>query len=121
MPIEILIVDDDPGVRQVLADMISAFGHIASVAEDGAHGLVAVERLQPDLALVDFAMPGMNGAEFARKLRDRHPRTQIVFVTGYADTGMIESVIDEQALILRKPFRSSELKTIVAEAMRRRP
>jgi len=44
-----------------------------------------------------------------------------VFVTGYADTGMIESVIDEQALILRKPFRSSELKTILAEAMRRQP
>jgi FixJ family two-component response regulator len=63
----------------------------------------------------------MNGAEFAKRLRDRHPRIPIVFVTGYADTGMIESVIDDQALILRKPFRSSELKTILADAMRRRP
>jgi FixJ family two-component response regulator len=66
-------------------------------------------------------MPGMNGAEFAKKLRDRHPRVPIIFVTGFADTGMIESVIDEHALILRKPFRSLELKTILAEAMRSQP
>jgi signal transduction histidine kinase/CheY-like chemotaxis protein len=119
--IAILIVDDDPAVRELLVNMTSALGHSSTVAEDGARGLVAIERSQPDLVLVDFAMPGMNGAEFAGKLRDRHPQVPIVFVTGYADTGMIESVIDEHALILRKPFRSSELKTILAEVMRRRP
>jgi CheY-like chemotaxis protein/nitrogen-specific signal transduction histidine kinase len=119
--IAILIVDDDPGVRELLVNMISALGHTPTVAEDGARGLVAVERSQPDLVLVDFAMPGMNGAEFAKKLRDRHPRVPIIFVTGFADTGMIESVIDEHALILRKPFRSLELKTILAEAMRSQP
>jgi CheY-like chemotaxis protein len=117
----ILIVDDDPGVRQLLVNMTSALGHTPSVAVDGARGLVAVEQSQPDLVMVDFAMPGMNGAEFAKRLRDRHPRIPIVFVTGYADTGMIESVLDERALILRKPFRSSELRTILADAMRARP
>ena len=115
------IVDDDPGVRQLLVDMISALGHTPTVVEDGARGLAAIEQSLPDLVLVDFAMPGMNGAEFAERLRERHPRIPIVFVTGYADTDMIESVTDEQALILRKPFRASELKTIVADAMRRRP
>jgi CheY-like chemotaxis protein len=117
----ILIVDDDPGVRQLLVNMTSALGHTPTVAVDGARGLVAVEQSQPDLVMVDFAMPGMNGAEFAKRLRDRHPRIPIVFVTGYADTGMIESVLDERALILRKPFRSSELRTILADAMRARP
>jgi signal transduction histidine kinase/CheY-like chemotaxis protein len=117
----ILIVDDDPGVRQLLVNMTSALGHTPTVAVDGARGLVAVGQSQPDLVVVDFAMPGMNGAEFAKRLRDQHPRIPIVFVTGYADTGMIESVIGEQALILRKPFRSSELRTILADAMRRRP
>ena len=58
--IAILIVDDDPGVRQLLVDMISALGHSTTVAEDGARGLVAIEQSQPDLVLVDFAMPGMN-------------------------------------------------------------
>ena len=117
--IAILIVDDDPGVRQLLVDMISALGHSTTVAEDGARGLVAIEQSQPDLVLVDFAMPGMNGAEFAKRLCEHHPGIPIVFVTGYADTDMIESVTDEQALILRKPFRASELKTIIADAMRR--
>jgi signal transduction histidine kinase/CheY-like chemotaxis protein len=117
--IAILIVDDDAGVRELLVNMVSALGHTTTVAEDGARGLGAIEQSQPDLVLVDFAMPGMNGAEFARRLRERHPRIPIVFVTGYADTGMIESVTDEQALILRKPFRSSELKAIIADAMRR--
>jgi FixJ family two-component response regulator len=65
-------------------------------------------------------MPGMNGAEFCKLVRSRFPEMPVVFVTGYADTDMIESVVDEGALILRKPFRSFELKIIVGEAIMRR-
>jgi signal transduction histidine kinase/CheY-like chemotaxis protein len=118
--LKILVVDDDHDVRQLLVNMISSLGHASMVADRGATGLVAIEQSKPDLVLVDFAMPGMNGAEFAEKLRERFPRMPIVFVTGYADTGMIESAADRDALILRKPFRSFELKAILGEAMSRR-
>ena len=80
-----------------------------------------MEESKPDLILLDFAMPGMNGAEFGKIVRSRFPAMPIVFVTGYADTDMIESVVDESALILRKPFRSFELKAVLGEAIRRRP
>ena len=116
--INVLIVDDDPDVRQLLVDLISAFGHDPVAAEDGARGLVALDRSKPDLVLVDFAMPGMSGAEFGRRVRGRFPDMPIVFVTGYADTDMIESAVGESALVLRKPFRSFELRAILREAIR---
>ena len=116
--INVLIVDDDPDVRQLLVDLISAFGHNPVAAEDGARGLVALDRSKPDLILVDFAMPGMSGAEFGRRVRGRFPDMPIVFVTGYADTDMIESAVGESALVLRKPFRSFELRAILREAIR---
>jgi FixJ family two-component response regulator len=70
------------------------------------------------LVLVDFAMPGMTGAEFGRRVRARFPDMPIVLVTGYADTDMIESAVGESALVLRKPFRSFELRAILREAIR---
>ena len=100
-----------------MVDLISAFGHNPVAAEDGARGLVALDRSKPDLVLVDFAMPGMSGAEFGRRVRGRFQDMPIVFVTGYADTDMIESAIGESALVLRKPFRSFELRAILREAI----
>src|SRR5262249_53685692 len=112
-PITVLVVDDDPDVRQLLVNSISILGHCPIEAEDGARGLLAIEQTKPDLVLVDFAMPGMNGAEFGKRVRSWFPEMPIVFVTGYADTDMIESAVGEGALILRKPFRSFELKAIL--------
>jgi signal transduction histidine kinase len=117
--VKILIVDDDSDVRQLLVNLVSLLGHSPTEAEDGVRGLAAVERSKPDLILADFAMPGMNGADFGKTVRSRFPDMPIVFITGYADTDMIESVVGKNALILRKPFRSFELRAVLDEAMRR--
>jgi signal transduction histidine kinase/CheY-like chemotaxis protein len=119
-PLNVLVVDDDPDVRQFLVNALAALGHNPTEAADGARGLAVLEATTPDLIVVDFAMPGMNGAEFCKRVRMRFPYMPVVFVTGYADTGMIEGVVGESALILRKPFRSFELKAILGEAIRRR-
>ena len=65
-PLKILVVDDDHDVRQLLVNMLSSLGHAAMVAEDGVRALVALEHSQPDLVLLDFAMPGMNGGSLPR-------------------------------------------------------
>ena len=60
-----------------------------------------------DLMVLDFAMPGMNGAEVAREARARRPQLPILFVTGYADTAALPEPGEEG--VLRKPFREEEL------------
>jgi CheY-like chemotaxis protein len=80
------------------------------VIEAGSGG-AALELLEQDeevdLLLLDFAMPGMNGAEIAREVRTRRPKLPILFVTGYADTAALPQ--DRAEGVLRKPFRQDEL------------
>lgn len=118
--IEVLVIDDNREVREFLCNYLSELGLSPSQADDGPSGLAHLERSRPDLLLVDFAMPGMNGAEVGKKARARYPNLPIVFVTGYADTGAIESAVGEDAVIVRKPFRTFELDAAIAEAVQRR-
>ncbi len=69
--------------------------------------------------ILDFAMPGMTGAELARRARARRPDLPIVFASGYADTAALEQVAGPDAPLLRKPFRVDELQVAVAAALRR--
>ena len=64
--------------------------------------------------LVDFAMPGMNGAELAREVRARFPGLPIVFVTGFAETDQIEGACGAEVPVLRKPFGIDDLAATVA-------
>jgi CheY-like chemotaxis protein len=113
----ILVVDDDPDIRRVLADSLDALGYRVVEAADGPAGLAALEAQAPDLMMVDFAMPGMNGAEVARAARQRRPDLPIVFASGYADTAAIESVAGKDAPVLRKPFRIRDLQAVVAQML----
>ncbi|WP_207538932.1 PAS domain S-box protein [Sabulicella rubraurantiaca] len=116
---EILVVDDDPEMRRMLAEQLAELGYAVREAEDGLTGLAALEESVPDLVMLDFAMPGINGAEVARRIRASRPGLPILFATGFADTAAIEAAAGSEALILRKPFRLSELQMAVAEALRR--
>jgi CheY-like chemotaxis protein len=109
----VLVIDDDPDVRQFLSDALQSFGFEVSVAEDGASGLSTLQSAKIDAVLVDYAMPDMNGAEVARRIRAMRPGLPILFVTGYADTEALESAADDEALVLRKPFSTSELQATV--------
>jgi PAS domain S-box-containing protein len=116
----VLVVDDDPDMRRVLVASLETLGYGVLEAEDGPSGLAVLDRGAPDLLLLDFAMPGMNGAEVARLVRQRRPELPIVFASGYADTAAIEGAAGPEARVLRKPFRMEELQAVLAEALRRR-
>lgn len=102
---KILIIDDDPDHRAVLAASLEEKGFYVAQADDGQTGLQMVESHAPQLILLDFAMPGMNGADVARNVRKRHVDLPIVFMTGFADTQAIVDVLGSDAKILQKPFR----------------
>ena len=87
--------------------------------EDAAHADAANARLPafaPDLLVVDFAMPGMNGAEFVRLARQRQPDLRVLFVSGYSDSKALAEAVG-QAPLLRKPFKATELAAAVRSAL----
>jgi PAS domain S-box-containing protein len=111
----VLIVDDDSDVRAFLAESLQGLGCTVASAASGAEGLEALRASQPDLALIDYAMPGMNGAELARAARDIHPGLPIVFVTGYAESEQLEAALGCDVPVLRKPFTLVQLASAVEE------
>ncbi len=116
-PATVLVIDDDNDLRHVLIDALEALGYRAEQAADGPSGLAAIERVRPDLVVLDFAMPGMNGAEVARAAWERWPELPIVFASGYSDTAAIERVAGAGATLVRKPFRIEELQNVLTGAL----
>ncbi|MDB5365128.1 MAG: histidine kinase [Rhodospirillales bacterium] len=107
-PLKVLVIDDDSDVREFMAESLDALGYVPLLAANGASGLARLAADKPDAMIVDFAMPGMNGAEVAQRARQDAPGLPIVFATGYADTDAIEQVRGD-APVLRKPFRLADL------------
>jgi CheY-like chemotaxis protein len=110
----ILIVDDDADVRAFLADILITLGHRVETVECADAALASLAEAAPDLALLDFAMPGMNGAELARAARKLHPGLPIVFVTGFAESDQLEGALGSDVPVLKKPFGVEELAAIIA-------
>jgi CheY-like chemotaxis protein len=113
----ILVVDDDADVRRMLAASLDSLGYRVLEAEGGQAGLAALREHAVDLMIVDFAMPGMNGAEVAHMARQRSPELPILISSGYADTNAIERAIGKDASVLRKPFRVGDLQAALEEAL----
>ena len=112
----LLVVDDDEGVREVTATRLTEAGYAVREAASGLQALASLEG-NPcvDLVVLDFAMPGMNGAEAAAELRKRWPAMPVVFVTGFADTAALRQAgADGSDAVVLKPFRDGELERKVA-------
>ncbi len=113
----ILVIDDDDDVRDFLAGALEGLGHEVVAAASGEEGLACLREAAPDLALIDYAMPGMNGAEAARLARRERPDLPIVFVTGYAETDQLEGALGPDVPVLRKPFSIADLAAVLEENM----
>jgi CheY-like chemotaxis protein len=120
-PARVFVVEDEPSVREVVVDLLRSAGHEPVAAGDGSTGLALLERgAPPDVALIDFGLPGMSGLEVATRLRASYPGLPLVLVTGWADR--LDPVTVEQSGISRviaKPFQADEVLRVVAESTRR--
>jgi len=111
----ILVVEDDPGVRALVERVLRASGYVVSGFGSGA---AAVESLPADrplhLLVTDMAMPGMDGPEVARRVRDRFPGVPVLFMTGYFEADEAQA---PDPTLLRKPFTPEELLGRVRDAL----
>lgn len=110
----VLVVDDDADVRQFLVLGLETLGCKVFEAQSAELGLRILDDVQPDLLLVDFAMPGMNGAQMAMLVRQRYPDLPIVFASGYSETAAIEEAMGSAPTLLRKPFGVADLERALA-------
>jgi signal transduction histidine kinase/ActR/RegA family two-component response regulator len=115
----ILVVDDDRDVRRFVSTVLAELGYTATEASSAQEALELLGRGEPiDLAIIDYAMPEMNGSELVNALRLRHsaPR-HILFMTGYAAN--IEEVLSrpDKGVVLRKPFTAVELASAVERSL----
>jgi signal transduction histidine kinase/ActR/RegA family two-component response regulator len=115
----ILVIDDDAGVRRFIVECLEMLGYQVSQAASGQEGLTSLGSDTPDLLIVDYAMPGMNGVEVVQIARERAPTLPIILATGYADMEAVDKLIGLGGL-LRKPFRIDDLQAAVRDALQAR-
>ena len=113
--LSVVVIDDDDQVRQILCDGLYSEGFSVRSAANGASGLAMVDASPPDAVVLDYAMPGMTGAEVAHRMRARHPHLPIVFCSGYADSLALDAIKD--AVVLRKPVSIDDLSRTVRSAV----
>jgi PAS domain S-box-containing protein len=115
----ILVVDDDPDVREFIVTSLEEQGFDVSEAGEGIEGVRLYGQRPFDLVVLDFIMPGMSGAEVASRILEQRPDQPILFVSGYSETDAVRRVAPE-APLLAKPFRAESLLRSVAGALPRR-
>jgi two-component system cell cycle sensor histidine kinase/response regulator CckA len=112
----ILLAEDDPAVRSLLARVLRSRGYTVVEAANGAEAIVAAEAnpLPFQLLLTDVVMPKLNGPELAARLLRGGYARRVIFVTGYADV-LLEA--HQAAAVLRKPFTPATLTEAVKAAL----
>ncbi len=116
----ILVVDDEPGVRDMLQDALNGAGYRVQCATNGADGLDQLRRRSADLCIVDINMPTMNGFEFLEKLRAHDAKTPVLMLTARDSSDDVEFGLRQGADdYVKKPFSVEELLLRVAAILRR--
>jgi nitrogen-specific signal transduction histidine kinase/CheY-like chemotaxis protein len=116
----VLIVEDDPAVRRVVAGMVASLGYRTHEASDGADALQRLERNgKVDLVLTDIVMPGqIGGWELAKTVNERWPATRILLTSGYSNRSFDEEEgVHSHMHVLSKPYRKRELAWKIREAL----
>jgi len=110
----ILVVEDEPTLRNTLAAALASCGHRVRSADNGVEALARVRELRPDLVLLDLQLPEMDGWEFLRRFRSEPDHGDVPVVVATAAHRAVASELDAQAFFA-KPFDLDELLDCIDE------
>lgn len=117
----VLVVDDDAGFREITYLTLADQGYDVHTARNGPEALAATRTQSYDLILLDLQMPGMDGKEVLRVLREESPLSDVMMVTGYRDVGIAVELIKLGAReYITKPFEPTDFLQRVKSALRAR-
>jgi two-component system, NtrC family, nitrogen regulation response regulator NtrX len=115
---DILIVDDEPNIRRLLASLLAAEGHAARTSATGEEGLVAVAAAEPDVVLLDLALPGAGGLEVLAALRTSNPALPVVMMSGRATlTDAVQATKIGAFHFIEKPLAAEAVLLTVSSAI----
>jgi len=113
----VLVVEDDPALRESIVGMLERIGYIADAAANGEEAIERLPRYTYDVILCALRMPAMNGPAFYREVRSRYPGagSRIIFMTAHAELQEYAPFLaDVGGPVLRKPFSIEELRLAIA-------
>jgi len=114
----VLIIDDDPGVRDYLESLMSRQGYEVYAAAGGEEALQKLKESRPDLITLDVVLPGMDGLETLREFKKRMPEVPVVMLSGQSQARIvIEAMRLGASDFLRKPFEVEELELAFQKAL----
>jgi len=116
----VLIVDDEKNIRLTLSQALEALGVETDTATNGEEALAKLKEKGFGLILLDLKMPGMDGMEVLRRVREIRPDIRVIIITAY---GTIESAVEAMKLgavdFIQKPFSPDEIRGLVSRVMDR--
>lgn len=114
----ILVVDDDTGVRTVFSSILRKEGYRVTAVKNGYEAIKVIDEESFDLALVDLRMPGLDGIQVLERIRSRRPQTRVIIYSAYGSVeDAVEAMRKGAADYLNKPFSPNELEVSVKKAL----
>ena len=114
---KVLIIDDEPQIRDIFAQFVVLLGHEADVAADGQEGLARFDPLVHQAVVTDFLMPGLTGLQVAEAIRARSCTTSIVMISGSAAPQDERRAAQAGLRFLHKPISFAQFAAMMAEAV----
>ena len=116
----LLLVDDEPGIRQILTLSLSDLGYTVAAAENGHQALQRLESFAPSIVLTDIKMPGMDGIELLSRIKERAPDEEVVMLSGHGDLDLaIQSLQGGAVDFVTKPVKDDILQIALGRAKER--
>ena len=114
----LLLVDDEPDIREVLDIYLTELGYTVHTAENGEKALDVFHRTVPSIVLSDIKMPGMNGIELLRRIKQESPETEVIMITGHGDMDLaIDSLKFQATDFITKPISDFALTVALKRAL----
>lgn len=112
----VLVVDDEPGIRDIVRLALARVDVGVAEAASGAAAMTVLETLSPDAVIVDLGLPDMNGLDVIRRIRETEPTVPIVLMSASTQTDLAADAVQVSA-ILEKPFKLQRLQQVILRAL----